>query len=244
MNRLGPFVVALAVVASASSHAFAQRPGRGGGFGGFGGPGANSLGLLAQQSVQDELKLSDEQKKQVAEHVEKQRAAMGELQGLERAERQTKMQERIKANDAAVSTILNADQAKRFKQISLQQRGPLAFADPEVATALGFTSEQKDKIKAVQDSAQSELRGLFQGGAGGGDREEARKKMDALRTSSNEKLQSLLTPEQQEKWKSLTGDPFKGEIRRPQPGRNRPGANARPNRRPNRRTDVNAERKV
>jgi hypothetical protein len=226
MKRLNLLILVLVVAALTSPTAWAQRPGRGG----QGGFGINTLGLLAQQSVQDELKLSDDQKKQVAEHVEKQLAAAGDLQGLDREERQKKMQERTKANDAAIGGILTGDQLARFKQISLQQRGPRAFSDPEVATALGLTSDQKDKIKGIEEVAQGETRGLVQGAAGGGDRAEARKKMESLRQATNEKLQGLLTPEQQEKWKSLAGEPFKGEIRRPQfPGGNR-GAGARPNR--------------
>ncbi|MBI3838483.1 MAG: hypothetical protein HY288_11190 [Planctomycetia bacterium] len=220
MKRLVPLILALAVVALASPNAWAQRPGRGG----PGRFGFNSLNLLAQQSVQDELKLTEDQRKQVTEKVEKQRAAAGDLQGLSREERQKKVQERTKANEAAVAAILNDEQVKRFKQISLQQRGARAFSDPEVAQALGLSGEQKDRIKGIEESVQSETRGLVQGNAGGGDRQDLRKKIASLSKSAEEKLNALLTPEQQAKWKELNGEPFNGEIRPPQfRGGNRPG---------------------
>jgi hypothetical protein len=55
------------------------------------------------------------------------------------------------------------------------------------------------------------MREAFQGGGGGGG--EAREKLESLRKSSGEKIQALLTPEQQAKWKELVGEPFKGELR-------------------------------
>jgi hypothetical protein len=229
MKALGLCVLSIAIVTWTSSHAQAQRQG-----GRLPGGQFTPLGLLAQESVQNELRLSDDQKKQVTEQAEKQRAALGDLRNLSRQERQAKQQEDTKANAAAAAAILNADQTKRFKQISLQQRGPRAFADPEIAQALNFTIEQNEKINAIRESIQAEIGPLFRAADAGGDRQETRKKMDAIRKGSDEKLQGLLTPEQQEKWKSLVGDPFKGEIRRPQfPAGNR-GTGAIPNRGPNR----------
>jgi Spy/CpxP family protein refolding chaperone len=71
-------------------------------------------------------------------------------------------------------------------------------------------------------AAQSELRDLFQAGAG--DREEMRKKAEALRAKVNEKATAVLTPEQQTKWKEMTGAPFKGEIHRQRRGGGQAGA--------------------
>ncbi len=219
---------ALAAVVATASPALAQRGGgRGPGFGGGRGPGGNSLGLLMQKSVQDELKMSDEQVKKATEEVEKQRESFAGLRDLSREERQAKMQESAKANQAVLADILKDDQLKRFKQISLQQRGGQALADPEVAQALGLSTEQKDRIHAIQEASQNDMRELFQAG-GGGDREEMRKKAEALRTSVNEKSTAVLSAEQQTKWKEMNGEPFKGEIRRQGRGGGRPGAAVRP----------------
>jgi len=226
MKKLGFLVLALAAVALAAPEAWAQRQ-RGGGFGG----GFNGLFLLGQKSVQQELKLSDDQVKQASEQLDKERASAGGLRDLSREERQEKMAERTKANQAAVDAILQDDQKKRFKQISLQQRGPQAFADPQVAEALDLTADQKSKLAEIQQSGNSARRELFQAGAGGGDREAMRKKMDALRASSNEKAMDVLSSDQKEKWKALSGEPFKGEITPPPFRGNRPAGAARPVRR-------------
>lgn len=224
MRKFVLLLLAATIAAFVASPAWAQRgQGRGAGFGGMRGGGANSFFLLSQKSVQEELKLSDDQIKKVTEQMESQRGAQAGLRELSREERQKKMDERAKANQSAVAAILKDDQLKRFKQISLQQRGAQALEDPEVAQSLNLSTEQKDRVKAIQEGMQGEMREMFQAAGGGGDREEFRKKAETLRNTTNEKLQGVLSPEQQAKWKELAGEPFKGEIRQPQRG-NRGGA--------------------
>ncbi len=224
MRRFSIGILALAVIVLASRPGLAQR-GQGRGIGG-GGFGPSNLMLLSQESVQAEIKLSEDQVKKVDEQLDKQREAMAGLRDLDQQERRTKLQEQLKANDSVVGGILNEGQAKRLKQIMLQQRGAAALGDAEVAQAVGLTSEQKEKIQGIQQAALEERRAQFQGGGGGGDREEMRKKFEAARAATNEKITALLTAEQKDKWTALTGEPFKGEIRAPQRRGNRPGGAA------------------
>jgi Spy/CpxP family protein refolding chaperone len=206
----------------ASSPALAQQRQRGQGQrGGFGAAfGGGPVFLLTQKSVQDELKLSDEQVTKVKQLAEKQRESLQGLRDLSPEERRTKMQEQVKANEKAVADILNPDQVKRIKQISLQQQGTMALASTEVASALKLTDEQKDKLRSIQQ----DMRASFgQRGQGGRPSEEDRKKLEEARKAASEKVMNLLTAEQKTKWKEMTGEPFTGEIRRPQfGGRNRP----------------------
>jgi hypothetical protein len=162
--------------------------------------------------------------KKVQELMEKQRDNFTGLRDLSPEDRRKKFEEIAKANDKALADILKPEQMKRTKQISLQVRGGRAFADPEVVEALKFTAEQKDKIKAIQEEAQKEMRDLFQGG----NREEARKKIAELRKSTDAKLNELLNTEQKAKWKELTGEPFKGELTRPGFGGGSGGQGRRP----------------
>ncbi len=212
MSKVVLCIAALAIVAVGPSQAWAQRQGRGGfGGGGFGG----GAFLLGQKSVQDELKLSEDQVKQVTALSEKQRTSLGELRDLGQQERRAKVQEQARAADKEIAGILKPEQLTRFKEIALQQRGPSAFNDPEVVQALNLTADQKEKIREIQQSAQAERREAFQAGAGG-DRAAARKKIEALNASTTEKIDGVLTSEQKEKFKTLTGASFKGEITRPQ----------------------------
>jgi Spy/CpxP family protein refolding chaperone len=196
--------------------------------GGFG-QGGGTLALLSQKSVQQELKLTDDQIKKAEELLQKQRSGAG-LRDVPRDQIREKMQELAKANQAALAEILKPEQTKRLREIALQRQGPMAIANPQVAEALKLTEDQKEKIRAIQRES---FEGLRTGGRGG-NFEEIRAKMAERRKESSEKIQNLLTDEQKAKWKELLGAPFTGEIERPQRGTgNRPGADSpRRSRRP------------
>lgn len=201
MKRLVLIVIAVAIAALATTQSFAQR-GPGGGRGGFG--DRSGLFLLGQDSVQSELKLTPDQTAQAKELLEKSRESMRGLREASPQERRKKFEESASANEAAVKALLKPEQLTRLNQISLQVRGPMAFSDPQVAESLGLTSEQKDKIHGIHEKSREEMRSLG--------REGGREKFEELRKSTSEKIQALLTPEQEAKWKALQGEPFKGEI--------------------------------
>lgn len=205
MKRLMQVSLAAAVVALAVSPALAQQQRRGG-FGGFGG---GAIFLLGQKSVQEELKMSNEQVSKIKELSEKQREAFQGLRDLSQEERRTKMQDLAKANDKAVNEILKPEQLKRIKQISLQQqvKSRLGFvlSNEEIAKSLKITDEQKGKMKEIQDKAREETQGL-------GRDEEGFKKRQEVMKATNEKVMGLLTAEQKTKLKEMQGEPFKGEI--------------------------------
>lgn len=210
MKRYIP-LAALALFVLTASDAVAQ-PGGGRGRGPRGGFGGAML--LQQASVQKELKLSDEQLQKVTELAEKQREAFAGLRDLEPEERREKMAEAQKSQREELAKILSTEQGQRLKQIEWQQAGPQALANPEVAAALGLSDEQKQAVETAQTEMREQMRELFAAGPDG-DREAARAKMTELQTATNEKINKVLTAEQQTKLKELLGAPFTGEIVRP-----------------------------
>src|SRR3954470_13360423 len=100
------FVIRVAVVvivlALTQQYAAAQAP--------FGAFRANPLMLLRQESVQKELKLSDDQVKKVQELGDKAREKMQEILGADEADRPKKMQEMNEENRKAVAEVLNPEQ--------------------------------------------------------------------------------------------------------------------------------------
>jgi Spy/CpxP family protein refolding chaperone len=210
MRKLHALIVATGVVALAASFALAQR---GGGF--FRGP--SPMMLLGQESVQKELKLTQEQAEKVKAASEKQRKSFQGLRAIQdEQERAKKFEEMRKEADKFVAEILKPEQVKRLKQITLQQQGGRALEDPEVAKELNLTDDQKTKVKEIMEDTGNQIRELFQGG--GGFSEETRKKMQEINKTATEKATGLLTADQKAKWKEMTGEPFKGEIRFGPPG--------------------------
>ncbi len=220
MRRLIPLtVIACLAALPALSQEPQKRPGGQGkgGFGAFGGRmgGVSSGQLLTQKSVQDELKLSEEQLKKVTEVGEKQKKAMDDLKGAEPQERFKKMMEITQANEKAYAEVLKPEQTKRLKQVSLQVQGVRALANPELAKEVGLTEEQREKMRTIQAEASKEM---FAGGGFGANPDEMRKKIEEMNKGINEKLLTALTAEQKTKWKEMTGEPFKGKVELTFPG--------------------------
>jgi hypothetical protein len=175
--------------------------------------GASGVTLVQQKSVQDELKLSADQIEKLKQVGAKMREGFGGGGGGgDREEARKKFEEARQAAEKDMNAILSAEQSKRLKEIALQQTGPLALARPEVAKEVGLSDDQQAKVKELTDAYATEMRSQFQAGGGGGDREEARKKMATLRKDTGDKVLALLKDDQKKAWDKLVGEPFKGEI--------------------------------
>lgn len=204
-TRTGRLVVVLALSMMVAGTAMAQR-----GFGRGMGGGAN---LLRRPEVQAELKLTDDQKTKVTEMLQKLRESQqARRQDFQNAspEEMAKLRAEMQAEEMKqVSAILNTDQQKRFKEISLQQQGYSALAQPAVADELKLTDDQKSKLKDIVQHQQEAMREIFQSAAG--DRAAAQEKMQALRKETDDKIAALLTDDQKNHWKEMLGGPFKLE---------------------------------
>lgn len=253
MRFLSRCVLAAAVAVGVGSAAVAQPPGGGrGGFGGgmFGG-GLNVYTLVAtNKALQDEVKVTDEQKtkleaalKPIQEEQDKafprpmaggggQRERPTEEQMKERAEKMAKFNDERKK---AVAGVLSADQTKRLSQIGYQAMGVAAFNNKDVQAGLKLDDGQKEKIKGIADEYTKDSRELMQGafqrgGGGGGDREEMQKRMaemnkkrEALTKDATDKIEGVLTAEQKTAWKGMVGEKFDTSKLMQMPGGRRGG---------------------
>lgn len=214
MRLVAKVALGLAGVAVWAWAVSAQPPGGGGGMMMRGNMGM----LVMNKSVQQELKLSDEQvekvEKIVKEMREKGRAQFQKLGDLNEEERRQKMQTAMREGrerlTKALDGVLKDDQMKRLKQISWQQRGAEAFNDPEVQKALKLTSEQKDKLKTIREDAMKEGGEIFRNA--GDDREGVRGKLETLHKDTTEKAMAVLTEDQKARWKELVGEPFEVKM--------------------------------
>lgn len=208
-------VFGLIVVVSTQTTA---QPGLGGLFGRGG--GADRTTLIVNKSVQEEIKLTDEQKTGLAEKSKEVREKSTELfkemfkggfKKLEKEEQeklQAKMKEIAEPFNKYIDTTLKDDQKKRLKEIVYQQMGTGAFANEEVVKELKITDEQKEKVAAISTESQKEIRSLTTELFKGGDREEITKKISNLRREATEKALKVLDADQKKQWETMTGKPF------------------------------------
>lgn len=206
-NRLAMVsMVALLVVSSASALHAQGQGGRGRGRGFFGSRDVMRLNLLALPKVQEDLKLSDEQKS-------KSQAAMEELsaerqkvfaggQNLSDEERQkafASLQEKTKSSWETAAKSLSKEQLERLDQISLQQMGAGALSDETVAKTLMLTEDQQKKLGEVGAEVGGKMREL---GFGEGTQE----KRAELQKEMTEKSLAVLTDDQRSQFAKMQGE--------------------------------------
>jgi hypothetical protein len=208
-------VLTAGLIVLAASPAFAQRPPGAGGFGPPGmGQGPTAAMLLANDKVQQELKITDDEKAAIKKATDEVNAKYKDDLDKARAgmDRQ-KMGELRKAmseeSEKAVLAVLKPDQSKRLKQIQVQTAGLGAFSKEDVQTALKLTDAQKKDIKDATDDMQKDVQELFQNARGDRDKfAEAQKKIQTLREETLDSIVKNLTDDQKKTWKELTGDKF------------------------------------
>ena len=181
----------------------------------------NAAMLLRDPKVQDELKLTDDQKdvlKKVGDKYQDDiRKAFMDMD-------MKKAQELIKSAGEEAEKALKTDQLKRIHQLEIQAAGLQAFSQEDVQAALKLTDKQKKDIDEARSELEKDAIDLFKDAQG--DREkmaDAFKKVMAMRKDAVDKAVDGLTDEQKKAWKDLTGDkfefsPFGG--RPPRPGGN------------------------
>jgi hypothetical protein len=197
-------------------------PGMGGR--GFGGPGmpVTLVSLVGMPEVQQELGLSDQQKKDVGELVSETqnqlRAAMSgvnfqELQDMSDEERgqvldgiRKKTEEANKQADEKLAKLLEEEQRDRLNQLRLQREGIAALGRAEIAKELGLSEDQTAKIRDIQEKGRPQF-----GGPGGPDQDpgEAMARIEKQREKVQADVLAALSDQQRAKWAEMKGKEFK-----------------------------------
>jgi serine/threonine protein kinase len=183
--------------------------------------GANHIFLLADPAVLEDLKITADQKAKIDEFTQIQAAThrlepFRDFRRLSPEERQQRLLELARAIDAELQTILNPEQVRRLRQIALQRQGPHAFREADIAAALRLTAVQRSKIRAIE--AETFLPPTDRDERLDSPREQRMVFEDRWRAALAQIMQ-LLTPEQQQIWREMTGEPFRGPLT---PGMGRP----------------------
>lgn len=161
-------------------------------------PAVPGFYMLRTPAYQKELELVDEQKKKLEEiakaYGEELRTSSqydwSKLRDMSAEERKAKYaeirQQRTKLAGKyrqQIEEVLLPHQLQALKQINLRIRGPAMLHSPRVLDQLGFSEEQKEKLKSV--------------------REEMQKKMQEIQKEAMESTFELLTPKQQKQLEEM-----------------------------------------
>ena len=193
--------VALFVLSSASA---LNAQGRGPRF--FGSRDGMRLNLLGVPQVQEELKLSDEQKSKskavIDEFNSERQKAFAEFQNLSDEDRQKRfaeLQDKTKAAWEVAAKTLSKEQAERLDQISIQALGVRALGDEAVAKTLMLSDEQKQKLEAMGAEIGAKMREVGFG-------EESQEKRAELQKELNDKSLAALTEDQRAQFAKMQGE--------------------------------------
>lgn len=165
---------------------------------------------LTNRSVQDELKLTDEQKMALRKITDERNEA------VRKARKETDPDARLAGTYAAfdkaemaTKKVLEPTQTRRLRQIYLQRAGTRSLTLPGIQKELKMAGKQVEEIRRIRQDAQAKSEALLD--AARGDRDkllQAIKQRRELRAKADAKVLNVLTPEQKKKWAEIRGPKF------------------------------------
>jgi serine/threonine protein kinase len=181
--------------------------------------GAGQLHLLKEPAVLDDLQLDEGQRTKINDLLARADLRRTELFGESHPRSPDEWRRRIlelaRVNDAEVNTVLTPEQRQRLGQIALQAQGPGAFREADIAASLKLTADQRERIRGIE--AETFVCGQERKGAGVPPADFQKARDDKLRVA-NARIQAVLTPEQKQRWRAMTGEPFRGPLPHCRPG--------------------------
>jgi hypothetical protein len=164
------------------------------------------LELTSLTEVQNELKLTDEQKKLVGELLAKFREGAPANGQVDKEARAARVKQVAKLNTELVEKLTDA-QKTRLNGLLIQVNGAVAAIDPVIAKALQLSPDELAKLRSANQANQTARRQSADGQKDlkPKERQEAMKKLLA---KEGEALMALLTEDQKKKLEELKGMPL------------------------------------
>jgi hypothetical protein len=174
--------------------------------------------LVFRDQVQEELKLSEEQKQKLLgefpNHVKATMAIFEKIQDARPPEREKAMEEHRKKSEqklqAFLKEVLEARQQDRLFQLQLQQAGVFALVgEHPLFRSLNISKEQRKQFEEVIQQMHKSNERLVKEAQEKGDKpEEILAMVKKVRKEHEGKLQAILTDAQKKQWSALLGKPF------------------------------------
>jgi hypothetical protein len=172
--------------------------------------------LVFRDKAQEELKLSDRQKEIVLEefpeYAQETKKVFDRIAELKPREPEKELQShRQKCHEkltALLKDTLKAEQLKRLQQLELQQHGPHGLGRPDVVKELHITAEQQTQFMGVIQEMQKKIEPLMKEAQSGGNPQEIRPRVMAIRKDHERKMEAILSDAQKKQWRMMIGNPF------------------------------------
>jgi hypothetical protein len=172
--------------------------------------------LVYIPEVQKELRVSDSQQSSLLQLFREmgQKAEALRTQDLPREERGKRFAEFRAEYDRNIAGILDRKQFARLKELDVQRDGTRALLREDVQEDLRLTADQRGRIDQVFENLGIAFRAAYQGFENGAtmsdsQREEARRKFEEVKATTDARLMGVLTDSQKRQFQSLQGAPFK-----------------------------------
>ncbi|MDB5339693.1 MAG: prkC 27 [Planctomycetaceae bacterium] len=170
--------------------------------------------LLREESVLDDLELTQDQRAQIAELISRRDDQRGPDQpgrGGGPRDRlpkgsEKKILEAARANEIAYSAILKPEQIVRLGQIALQCQGPMAFREVDIARKLKLTPDQKQGFQRIESET------IFCHDDRFRTEPPSHEEKDKRARLGMQQMLALLNPAQRQQWDAMTGKPFAGAF--------------------------------
>jgi hypothetical protein len=171
--------------------------------------------IVYREKVLDELKVTDEQREKLMQNLMERIMETGPfLDSLKDAgpEREKKLEEHRKDARAKLAKqlkeLLQPEQLKRWRQVTLQLEGPFALGQEDLRKDLKISQQQVMKFMAIVQDLHKKVEPLIKEAHSGGNPEEIRPKVEQIRKDHATQIEAVLTDDQKKQWKELLGPPF------------------------------------
>ncbi len=174
--------------------------------------------VVLRQKVQEDLKLTDEQKEKLEQNLHELLPDAMEffqsIDGKKEEDRQKELKayrQKAQAKLAAfLKETLKDDQRQRLQQVELQQQGVFVLMDGgrKFGTDLKITTDQRKQFMAVMQDLQKKVAPLIKEAEAGGDKQEIWPKIMKLKKEHEAEVEGLLTDTQKKQWKEIVGKPL------------------------------------
>jgi len=165
--------------------------------------------VVFRDKVQEELKLTQEQKEKLEEVLPDAMQFFERIKGLKPEEQEKELRAyRPKAHERLAGVLqetLNEGQRVRLRQIELQRD---QLFEGEIWKELQITDEQQKQFMALIQQTQKKIKALMEEIQQGGNPVEIQPKVLKSRADLEGQLEALLTDAQKKQWKEMLGKPM------------------------------------